>query len=41
MDDAEARAHVGTCIRVDANNRMIGEEPEIPGPETPRHLANA
>ncbi|MEX0606634.1 MAG: aspartate 1-decarboxylase [Halofilum sp. (in: g-proteobacteria)] len=41
MDETEARAHVGTCIRVDAHNRMIGDEPEIPGPETPRHLARA
>ncbi len=41
MDDAEARNHVGTCIRVDASNRIIGDEPEIPGPEMPRHLANA
>lgn len=41
MEDAEARDHVGTCIRVDEHNRIIGDEPEIPGPEQPRHLASA
>jgi aspartate 1-decarboxylase len=38
MDDDEARRHVPKVVRVDAKNRMIGMEPERPGPQMPRHL---
>jgi aspartate 1-decarboxylase len=32
LDDAEARAHVPTILRVDVHNRVIGTAPERPGP---------
>ena len=35
MSDAEARVHQPKVVRVDAKNRMIGMEPERPGPEMP------
>lgn len=35
MEDEEARNHVGTCVRVDAQNRIISAAPEIPGPQMP------
>lgn len=38
MEEHEARGHVGKCVRVDAHNRMIGEEAEIPGPQTSPYL---
>jgi aspartate 1-decarboxylase len=42
MDDAEAREHAGTCVRVDQDNKIIGVEPEIPGPQMPaKYEANA
>ena len=36
MDEAEARAHVPTVVRVDAKNRIVGTEAERPGPQMPR-----
>jgi len=39
MDDAEARRHVPKVVRVDAQNKMIGMEPERAGPQMPRHLS--
>ncbi len=39
MDDEEARDHVGTCVRVDADNKIIGTEKETPGPKMPENLA--
>lgn len=41
MDEAEARAHVPKVVRVDGKNRVLGLEPERPGPEMPRHLGAA
>lgn len=41
MSDAEARTHVPTVIRVDAQNRILGREPERPGPQMPREIAQA
>jgi aspartate 1-decarboxylase len=38
MSDEEARAHVPTVIRVDADNRIIGQEAERAGPSMPAHL---
>ena len=35
MDEAEARAHVPKVVRVDAMNRILGSEPERPGPSMP------
>lgn len=35
MSDEEARDHVGTCVRVDADNKIISAAPEIPGPQMP------
>jgi aspartate 1-decarboxylase len=35
LDDAEARTHRPTVIRVDDKNRQIGSEPERPGPLPP------
>lgn len=35
LTEAEARAHVPTVIRVDALNRMVGDQPEVPGPAAP------
>ncbi len=35
MDDEEARNHVGKCVRVDENNKIIGTQAEIPGPQMP------
>jgi aspartate 1-decarboxylase len=38
MDDDEARRHVPRVIRVDAQNRILGTEPERAGPQMPlRH----
>ena len=37
MTDVEARAHTPRVVRVDANNKIIGFEPENPGPGAPRH----
>lgn len=39
MDDDEARRHVPKVVRVDAQNRRVGMEPERAGPQMPRHLA--
>lgn len=38
MDEQEARHHVGTCVRVDENNAIIGTEPETPGPKMPERV---
>jgi aspartate 1-decarboxylase len=36
MDDAEARRHVPTVVRVDRDNRPLADQhPEIPGPAQP------
>lgn len=35
LDDEEARQHVGTCVRVDENNKIISTAAEIPGPQMP------
>ena len=35
MDEDEARRHVPRVVRVDAENRVLGLEPERPGPEMP------
>jgi aspartate 1-decarboxylase len=37
MDDAEARVHQPKVVRVDAQNRIVGTEPERAGPQMPRH----
>ena len=37
MDEDEAKRHVPKVVRVDAQNRMIGDEPERPGPQMPLH----
>ncbi|MEM6533618.1 MAG: aspartate 1-decarboxylase [Myxococcota bacterium] len=39
MDDAEARAYSPKVVRVDRVNRIIGTEPEIPGPKMPARVA--
>ena len=36
-DEAEAKRHVPKVVRVDAQNRIIGDEPERPGPQMPLH----
>lgn len=38
MDEAEARAHQPKVIRVDAKNRILSTDAEVPGPQMPRHL---
>ena len=35
LDDQEARAHQPHVVRVDGENRIVGEQPEIPGPHWP------
>ncbi len=35
MEEDEARRHVPKVVRVDGQNRMIGMEPERPGPQMP------
>lgn len=35
MDDEEAREHLGTCVRVDEDNKIISKKHEIPGPQMP------
>lgn len=35
MTDEEARTHAPRVVRVDAQNRMVGAEPERPGPMPP------
>ncbi len=35
LDEDEARRHVPKVVRVDAKNRILGYEPERPGPEMP------
>ncbi|QDG51590.1 aspartate 1-decarboxylase [Persicimonas caeni] len=35
MDGEEARNHVGKCVRVDENNKIVSTEPETPGPKMP------
>ena len=40
MSDEEARAHVPRVVRVDALNRIAGEEPERPGPMAPLAMPN-
>jgi aspartate 1-decarboxylase len=37
MEDAEARQHVPRVVRVDAQNRYLGDEAERPGPQMPLH----
>lgn len=37
MDEEEAKRHVPKVIRVDAQNRIIGDEPERAGPQMPMH----
>ena len=39
MTEEEARAHVPKVVRVDADNRMLGMEPERPGPMMPLRYA--
>jgi aspartate 1-decarboxylase len=41
MDEAEARAHVPKVVRVDATNRIIGDQPERPGPSMPLRFDGA
>lgn len=36
MTPEELSAHVPRVVRVDGANRMVGEEPEVPGPARPR-----
>jgi aspartate 1-decarboxylase len=36
LDDEAARSHVPTVLRVDGHNRIVGREPEVPGPALPR-----
>jgi len=36
MTEEEARAHRPKVVRVDEQNRIVGDEPEIPGPRMPR-----
>ncbi|MCB9682315.1 MAG: aspartate 1-decarboxylase [Alphaproteobacteria bacterium] len=38
MDDAEARAHVPTVVRVDRHNRLVELRREIPGPAMPERV---
>lgn len=38
MTPEEAKAHVPKVIRVDGQNRIVGDEPEIPGPALPRRM---
>ena len=38
MSDEEARAHRPKVIRVDEKNRLLGDEPEIPGPRMPKSI---
>jgi aspartate 1-decarboxylase len=40
MEEEEARAHKPAVIRVDANNRIVGDEPERPGPAMPMHYVS-
>ena len=37
MDEEEAKRHVPKVVRVDAQNRIIGNEPERAGPQMPLH----
>ncbi len=39
LDEAEAHAHVPTVVRVDASNRLLGTEPDRPGPLMPAAIA--
>ncbi len=39
LDDAEARDHVGKCVRVDADNKIIGMQEETPGPKMPEAVS--
>ena len=41
MSDEEARSHRPKVIRVDAKNRILGDEPEIPGPRMPKEIGAA
>lgn len=36
MSEEEARTHRPRVVRVDARNRMVGTDPEQPGPQPPR-----
>ena len=36
MSEAQARDHSPRVVRVDAKNRLVGTEPEVPGPRAPR-----
>lgn len=38
LEEAEARHHVPTVIRVDPGNRVVSRLPEIPGPALPAAL---
>ena len=35
LEDEEARRHRPKVVRVDAQNRIVGGQPEVPGPELP------
>ncbi|AWV87970.1 aspartate 1-decarboxylase [Bradymonas sediminis] len=35
MEDEQARKHHGKCVRVTADNKLLGIEPEIAGPRMP------
>lgn len=38
MEDEEARDHVGTCVRVDGDNKIISTKAETPGPQMPEKI---
>jgi len=40
LEDEEARNHRPIVIRVDENNRMVSDEPEVAGPNPPLDLAS-
>jgi aspartate 1-decarboxylase len=41
MSDEEARTHRPKVVRVDARNRIVGDEPEVPGPRMPKPIGAA
>jgi aspartate 1-decarboxylase len=40
LEDAQARAHKPTVIRVDSKNKMVSDAPEIAGPNPPLDIAS-
>lgn len=40
MEDEEAKRHVPKVVRVDGKNRILGYEPERPGPMMPLRVVN-